>query len=131
MATKKTNTPTKPASKKTTSRTTRAKTTKKAPKKTTTRKPRTKKAVQATAVQTAVQTTIPKSSRQDTTTGTFDRVRFESRNPLDYFLRLDVLIALSLFFLLVTTVISFTVIRQEVAELQTAVSQLEEIIYER
>ena len=131
MATKKTNTPKKPTSKKTTAHPKAAKkTTTKAVKKTPVKKKttRTKKAVQAAAVQTAV--TTPVEEQREIRTQT-ESLRFESRNPLDYFLRLDVLIALSLFFLLVTTVISFTVLRQEVAELQTAVAQLEEIVYGR
>lgn len=58
-------------------------------------------------------------------------ITFTSPKPFDYFFRLDVLITLSLFFLLVATVISFTVLRQEIDALKEAVTLLEEITVER
>ena len=127
MATSKTKT------KKTTANSTAAKktTATKKPKIKATPKPKsrakkTKKVVQAAAVQTAVSAPVETSVQTRS-----EAVRFESRNPLDYFLRLDVLIALALFFLLVTTVISFTVMRQELSEAQQAIEQLEQIVYGR
>ena len=127
MATSKTKT------KKTTANSTAAKktTATKKPKTKATSRPKsrakkTKKVVQAAAVQTAVSAPVETSVQTRS-----EAVRFESRNPLDYFLRLDVLIALALFFLLVTTVISFTVMRQELSEAQQAIEQLEQIVYGR
>ena len=126
MATSKTKT------KKTTANSTAAKktTATKKPKIKATPKPKsrtkkTKKTVQAAAVQTAVSAPVTETPIRTSS----EAVRFESRNPLDYFLRLDVLIALALFFLLVTTVISFTVMQQELGEAQQAIKQLEEIVY--
>ena len=53
----------------------------------------------------------------------------KNSNPLDYLLRLDVLIALALFFLLVATVVSFTVIRRDLAQTRQAVTRLEQAVY--
>lgn len=46
-------------------------------------------------------------------------------NPIHFLLRLDVLIAISLFFLLITNIISFSLIQNDIATLQDDVMQLQ------
>jgi hypothetical protein len=55
----------------------------------------------------------------------------EVTNPIAYLLRLDVLIALSLFFLLVTNIISFTVIQNNNDVQNERLDMIESTIYEQ
>ena len=120
--------------KKTTTKPARAKTTRTVAAKAKTTAKTTKKVTAAKTTKPVVKATKKKSAPKKSTKTLAQMepklVTTESpiANPISYLLRLDVLIAISLFFLLITNIISFSIIQSDISELTSRLDTVEAAI---